>query len=224
MAAKPNTKPDAVTASKIKETLPRGTVVLRVGEERFIVKPETLSQESVFFDALFSGRWSQAEPDGSYYIDYDPAVFKHVLRYLRLGNYPLCLNKDQRLDYAAYSDLLTAADYFGITDLGRWIQEKRYERVMTTEYQFNFRAGGTGILRTPSQDVEITDTEEEQMIWYCPLDKFHHKTEQQCRDNDCTEYLVNAKPYRFYYEKRMVRGLRVQTKTTNIDHHTLRKG
>lgn len=63
----------------------RRSITLQVGERRFITTAETMTQESAFFAALFSGRRDNAEADGSYFIDADPDLFEHILRYLRRG-------------------------------------------------------------------------------------------------------------------------------------------
>lgn len=63
-------------------------VLLQVGERRFTTTNETLTNESTFFASLLSGRWSNALPDGSHFIDADPMLFEHILRYLRRGVLP----------------------------------------------------------------------------------------------------------------------------------------
>jgi len=44
-----------------------------------------MRQESAFFAALFSGRWDNADADGFFFIDADPDLFEHILRYVRRG-------------------------------------------------------------------------------------------------------------------------------------------
>jgi hypothetical protein len=50
---------------------------------------ETLKYGSDFFAALFSGRWDNARVDGSYFIDSEPQIYEHIMRYLRRGVYPI---------------------------------------------------------------------------------------------------------------------------------------
>ena len=57
-------------------------ITLPVGERRFVTTAETMTQDSGFFAALFSGRWDNAQADGSYFIDADPQLFGHIMRYL----------------------------------------------------------------------------------------------------------------------------------------------
>ncbi|KAK3681061.1 hypothetical protein B0T22DRAFT_485630 [Podospora appendiculata] len=58
---------------------------LQVGERHFTTTKDTLAEGSAFFAALLSSRWDNALDDGSYFIDADPALFEHILRYLRRG-------------------------------------------------------------------------------------------------------------------------------------------
>lgn len=41
------------------------------------------------FAALLSGRWDHERADGSFFIDADPELFEHVLRYLRHSVLPI---------------------------------------------------------------------------------------------------------------------------------------
>lgn len=67
-------------------------VVLQVGERRFVTTSDTLIQGSGFLRSLFSGRWDNAQDDGSHFVDADGDLFVHVLRYLRRGVFPLFYN------------------------------------------------------------------------------------------------------------------------------------
>jgi len=63
--------------------LPQATdrqITLQVGERQFFTTREALIAESSFFASLLSGRWDNAQEDGSYFIDADPNIFEHVLR------------------------------------------------------------------------------------------------------------------------------------------------
>ncbi|RAL03116.1 BTB/POZ domain-containing protein [Aspergillus ibericus CBS 121593] len=105
---------------------PERRLTLQVGERTFTTTHSTLS-ESTFFTSLLSSRWANnALPDGSYFIDADPTLFEHILRYLRRGIYPLFYSPDKGHDYALYAALLEEARYFGIAGLESWLKEKRY--------------------------------------------------------------------------------------------------
>jgi phytoene desaturase (3,4-didehydrolycopene-forming) len=64
-------------------------VNLLIGERRFTTTRQTLVTESPFFTSLLSGRWGSTLDDGSYFVDADPALFEHILRYLRHSIYPI---------------------------------------------------------------------------------------------------------------------------------------
>ncbi|KAI1652363.1 BTB/POZ protein [Daldinia loculata] len=101
-------------------------ITLRVGERRFTTLRETLIQ-SEYFAARLSGRWNDADEDGSYFIDADPVLFEHILSYLRSGNFPVFFDSNTlTFDHAKYLSLLGEARYFGIRKLIEWIEKKKY--------------------------------------------------------------------------------------------------
>ena len=88
----------------------------------------------IFFRSLLS-RWTDnLQDDGSYFIDIDPDIFHHILRYLRLGTFPVFFDKIKGHDYGLYSDVLAQARYFGIEPLGIWVEEKRYYAAVNIMY------------------------------------------------------------------------------------------
>ncbi|KAF7901774.1 uncharacterized protein EAF01_007073 [Botrytis porri] len=102
-------------------------VTLQVGERRFVTTKNTMTGESPFFAALLSGRWdSNEQVDGSYFIDADPNLFEHILRYLRRSVLPIFYDIKKGHDHALYLALLGEARYFQIARLENWLQNKRY--------------------------------------------------------------------------------------------------
>lgn len=99
---------------------------LQVGERHFTTAKETLTEESGFFASLLSGRWDNALEDGSYFIDADPVLFDHILRYLHRGVFPLSFDIDKGHDYHFYLSLLEEARYFQIPRLVDWLEKKCY--------------------------------------------------------------------------------------------------
>lgn len=75
---------------------------LQVGERHFTTTRDTLTAESRYFASLLSGRWDNALEDGSYFIDADPMLFDHILRYLRRGIFPLFVDMAKGHDYHLY--------------------------------------------------------------------------------------------------------------------------
>jgi BTB/POZ domain len=102
-------------------------VTLNVGGRIFITTIGTLVDRSNYFASLFSGRWAMPKQlDGSIFIDTDPNVFEHVLRYLRRGVFPLAFNKETGHDYKLYIEILSEARYFQIPKLEKWLEGKCY--------------------------------------------------------------------------------------------------
>ncbi|KAL4888604.1 BTB/POZ protein [Aspergillus ambiguus] len=149
-----------------KEEPPDSKVVLQVGERRFTTTREILN-ESPFFQALLSERWNDAQADGSYFVDADPDLFAHILRYLRRGMYPIFYDRVKGHDYALYAALLAEAEYFGIADLQDWLKKQRYLEVVRVEMALH----------------ELTDPARRNMIWDREIEFFpdwiHEKVNPQ---------------------------------------------
>jgi len=110
-------------------------VNLQVGECRFTTLASTLSDGSSFFTSLLSDRWEDSRSnDGSYFVDADPDLFAHILRYLRRGVLPVVYEKSHGFDYAFYRALQKEALYFGIEPLHKWVKEKGYLQAVTIQY------------------------------------------------------------------------------------------
>lgn len=107
-------------------------VILQVGERRFMTTEETLTDESPFFSSMLQHP-HDAEADGSYFIDADPDVFEHVLRYLRHWVLPIFYDNAKGHDHALYHLLLQQAACFQIERLTRWLACRKYlDAVQTT--------------------------------------------------------------------------------------------
>ena len=115
---------------------PPGTHIdLQVGERRLTTLASTLSGGSSFFASLLSDRWRESRSDdGSFFVDADPDLFAHILRYLRRGVPPIFYNKCQGFDYGLYRALQEEAEYFGIEPLRKWIEKQDYLRAVTIRY------------------------------------------------------------------------------------------
>ncbi|PYH88283.1 hypothetical protein BO71DRAFT_281091, partial [Aspergillus ellipticus CBS 707.79] len=90
--------------------------------------------ESAYFTSLLSGKWQPPPPDGKYFIDSDPDLFEHMLRYLRRGISPLFYDRNTGHDYNKYLAVLEEARYFMIPVLESWL-EKEYEDVVTIKVE-----------------------------------------------------------------------------------------
>ncbi len=64
----------------------RSQILLNVGGKKFETSAQTLTKDSSYFRAMFSGNFGDhPEADGSYFIDRNPEFFGVVLDYLRRG-------------------------------------------------------------------------------------------------------------------------------------------
>jgi BTB/POZ domain-containing protein KCTD9 len=109
-------------------------ITLQVGERRFTTLRSTLTSDSVFFEAMFARHSHHADPDDCYFVDGDPDLFVHILRYLRTDVFPLFYNNATGHDYGMYAALLGQATYFQITRLVEWLSNRDYEKAVKLEY------------------------------------------------------------------------------------------
>lgn len=102
---------------------------LQVGEKRFNALTSTLTRESDFFCRMLADDPPSGRTGGGvdYFIDADPSLFEHVLRYLRRGVLPVFFDISRGgHNHAQYAALLAEARFFGIARLSAWLEEKAY--------------------------------------------------------------------------------------------------
>ncbi|MCJ1344381.1 hypothetical protein MMC31_002584 [Peltigera leucophlebia] len=107
-------------------------IILQVDDKTFHTTKGTLVDESDFFASQISDRW-HCGADSTLTLDLDPAIFTHVLRYLRHGVLPVFYDQIRGFDYGLYSLVLAQADYLLIERLSSWIRERRYLLTVTNE-------------------------------------------------------------------------------------------
>jgi hypothetical protein len=109
-------------------------MTLRIGGRRVQTRPDTLIHGSGYFKRQLSGLWTWTpEADGSYFVDADPDLFAHLLRFMRRPEiFPLYYTKTHGYDYDLYNRLEVEAKYFEIDELYMWIKEKKYLEAVTT--------------------------------------------------------------------------------------------
>eukprot|EP01089_Gocevia_fonbrunei_P005932 TRINITY_DN1642_c0_g1_i1.p1 TRINITY_DN1642_c0_g1~~TRINITY_DN1642_c0_g1_i1.p1 ORF type:complete len:348 (+),score=67.93 TRINITY_DN1642_c0_g1_i1:92-1135(+) len=129
-------KPEKIEQTKIK---------LDVGGRIFATSLTTLtSQPGSYFEAMFSGRWqAKMSDDGTYFIDRDPAVFRHIMNFLRTGGLKFDKLKDDEKKL-----LVEDADFYQLYDLIDLLKfaEKTSKEIVETAPT----TGGTPILLTDS--------------------------------------------------------------------------
>lgn len=163
-----------------------GQITLQVGERRFVTTRETL-KESDFFTSLLSGRWDNAQGDNSYFVDADPALFEHILRYLRRGVLPIFYNKVEGHDYGMYVALLEEAKYFGIMRLVDWVEEKQYLQAIKTKFSGTELEGTDELLTTRGTDLglEWHPMWGTKKVYICPRGIYVHRGKPGACGRDC---------------------------------------
>ncbi|KAG6301921.1 hypothetical protein E4U09_004244 [Claviceps aff. purpurea] len=101
-------------------------IKLLVGERTFITTRTTLIRESQFFSRHFSGPWAEPPQDGIYFVDADPALFEHILRYLRQSVFPLFYRQSIGHNLGLYAALRKEAEFFQIQRLQTWLSQGQY--------------------------------------------------------------------------------------------------
>ncbi len=163
-------------------------ITLQVGERCFTTLASTLSDGSSFFASLLSTRWVDSQSkDGSYFIDADPDLFAHILRYLRRGVLPIVYEKARGFDHAFYRALQKEAEYFGINPLYEWIEEKNYLRAVTIQYSAeevkgeDVYAGGYDGTVDGNTERWYHPSWRTEKVYHCPRDIFvHHGNPKAC--------------------------------------------
>ncbi|KAI0384476.1 BTB/POZ protein [Hypomontagnella monticulosa] len=175
-------------------------ITLQVGERQFITLRSTLVAESTYFAARLSGRWNDTGEDGSYFIDADPEIFEHILRYLRNGSFPLLFDHDKQiLEHAKYLALLADARYFGIRRLEEWIQKMRYldivhiqKSILVREIRF---PGSIDLIKASptTSRLDVSTSWVTKQIYVCPKGQPGHRGDvdecnRRCRIDHAGHY------------------------------------
>lgn len=108
----------------MQETAASERIALLIGEKQFTTTRTTILPSAV----LTRLTTLQAPPvEGTpYFIDADPDLFTHILRYLRTGMYPLFYDADRGHDEPQYLALLNQAKFYEISKLEDWLASKSY--------------------------------------------------------------------------------------------------
>lgn len=165
-------------------------VTLQVGERRFMTSRATLTAESTYFASHFSWRWPYSKPDdGTHFVDADPTIFEHILRYMRHGTFPLFYDRTNGFDYGLYNLLMREAECFGMGKLKDWIATKRYLQAITVEHMADIFEGCNGDSRL-GMYIKILDSSMEELYfpswknvkeYQCPRDiEVHHGDLRRC--------------------------------------------
>uniref|UniRef100_A0A060T6R6 ARAD1C15884p n=1 Tax=Blastobotrys adeninivorans TaxID=409370 RepID=A0A060T6R6_BLAAD len=99
-------------------------VYLSVGGQTFVTLEETL-RESEYLRQLTS-----RSTDERCFVDGDPELFKHILRYLRHGQFPLFYKENSGFDYGKYHNLLNESKRLKIQKLANWIEREEFKKLV----------------------------------------------------------------------------------------------
>ncbi|KAF2248606.1 hypothetical protein BU26DRAFT_483471 [Trematosphaeria pertusa] len=107
-------------------------IKLNVGGRIFSTRTTTLA-EAKWFEPYLEGRWPwPLDTNGAYFVDADPDLWEHLLRFMRRPNvYPLFWDTAKGFDYDLYNRLEREAFDFRVGKLGDWIKEKQYLKAVT---------------------------------------------------------------------------------------------
>lgn len=111
----------------MQETAASERVELQIGEKKFSTTKATIAGSRVLSNLVSL----PAPADGPYFVDADPSIFEHVLRYLRTGIFPLFYDPDKGHDECLYLALLNQARFYQIDRLQSWIAAKSYLDAVT---------------------------------------------------------------------------------------------
>lgn len=98
-------------------------IALQVGEKTFHTTKATLAESSVLTNLV---SLPPPPPDGLYFLDADPALFEHILRYLRTGLFPLLFSAEAGHDVCLYFALLHEARFYQVARLQTWLENRGY--------------------------------------------------------------------------------------------------
>ena len=196
---------------------------LQVCERWFTTTTATLT-DIPFFAAFLKPEWGSQQPDGSYFLDADPEIFEHTLRYLRHGSLPLFYARQQGFDHAKYSLLLAQADYFGIEELVNWVKEKKYTKAVQTSFTLQTYEADD----YPSYPVEGDAHVENHVfsktienVYVCPRDILAHHGDRRRCGRQCENANAAQEDSAIYRNEERVCVARI-LQTTSVDHQKCR--
>jgi hypothetical protein len=125
-------------------------------------------------------RWDP-EADGTYFLDADPDLFEHLLRFMRRPEvFPLFYTKSNGFDYDLYNRLEAEAMYFQVDALYKWINAKSYlMAVVTNTYSAQVQTINNASLNCYPASVQNSEHHHmiprTKKIYLCPRRIFVHR-------------------------------------------------
>lgn len=195
-------------------------VILNLDGITFITTKRTLIEGSGYFAARFSNRWPlSAVNGGEVSLDMDPAVFIHVLRYLRHSVLPIFYDQTRGFDHSLYSLVLAQADYLLIERLSSWIREKRYLLAVRKERSARIILDDVKDIINSGSDLANTECQYQitwgkKQVYTCPRGIFVQDEPSRC-GRQCNNARGDAP---LYHKKDELRIIEFKTKTVYDSH------
>ena len=193
---------------------------LNVGGRIFRTYATTL-RDAGLFDRMFE-RWPHANSaKNPLFIDADPDLFAHILRYLRRPQiFPLFWDPAKGFDYDLYNRLEAEAQYFDIQPLENWIKERRYLKAVEVTFDTLLADLNKWTLREgPTVEHDRFAVTRCREVYVCPRGIPVHRGDR----NRCGQACVRARgsePVR--YEKEEHVDVVTVRKTTTFDQSVCR--
>lgn len=167
--------------------------------------------------ATNQGDWGDKQPDGSYFIDSDPTVFEHVLRYLRSGVLPVFYDRSRGHDYHLYAGVLQLAQYFQIEKLEKWISEQGYIQAVKVHRSAKVLVGVWALYEDVAADVEVEyhPCWKTEKVYVCPREIASHRGDPSRCGRQCRNAQGGAD--REYVEEDVLKVVEIR-KTIVFDH------
>lgn len=176
----------------------RGNVTLQAGHRFFHTKVDTLVQRSGYFRDLFSGEsLVEKQPDGSIFLDVDPNVFEHLLRYMRYGLFPLAFNQKDGHDYKLYAEILKEALKLQLPLLCDWLEGEYYHKCVSWLVSSKVQNVEEGTFTADSSYsiIQVLPHKElERKIYTCPRRIQCHRDWPERCGKACLKALGNNEP------------------------------
>lgn len=178
-------------AEHIVATTPFHDIIkLNIGGRILQTLISTLRSESGLFRRQLSDKftWTPA-PDGSYFLDADPDLFEHLLRFMRRPEvFPLLYTKANGFDYDLYNKLEKEAEYFQIKALHEWIKDRKYLMAVVERTEVFFNASEAAeYSANNSQDLHMIPRTRK--VYLCPRGIFVHRGDR----NRCGQACMKAR-------------------------------
>jgi hypothetical protein len=197
-----------------------GIITLNVGGRIFKTLRMTI-KESEFLRDVKIKDWDNGRhilKDGSFFLDADPDIFAHLLRYMRRPEvFPLFWDPKSGFDYDLYHRLGREAVYFGIDELAKWILDKEYLNAVKTHRLTRWEGCPKNLPPTiinSNASEEIRWVTQLKKVYICPMNKSPHRDHSERCGRQCNNFRGEGK---LQYDEESLMDLVSVTNTIEFD-------